>query len=355
MNFFFKVVRVIGSLWVYLFLITLSILTGKRIVIMAEGYGQLGNRLIHYIHMIQFAMKHRFIVFHPSFADYSCLFEGFDGKKIPSFPQKQIKIPFSNNRIFNFYDALHCFTRSSLLRPLFSSLKTVKVPFWEYSDNAHLPENQSAYLESCVSLDSSQFLESIKKYRIVALNGWRFRVSDFDKSPQFHSFIKDFFLPVKTVREKVESVIGELKMKYTHLVGVHIRRKDYRTWLGGRFFYNFSQITEKLTELNEILQKNGEAVYIIFSDEKFDLPEKNFNLNVHLFSGNLSEDLYALSLCNYIIGPPSTFSGWASYYGQVPIYKIFDIKKNMDISNFKKTEVWNGVEIQHSDGKVFIL
>ena len=28
--------------------------------------------------------------------------------------------------------------------------------------------------------------------------------------------------------------------------------------------------------------------------------------------------LHAMSLCDYIIGPPSTFSGWASFMGRVP-------------------------------------
>lgn len=35
------------------------------------------------------------------------------------------------------------------------------------------------------------------------------------------------------------------------------------------------------------------------------------------------EDLYALSKCDYIFGPPSTFSMWASFYGEVPL-KFFE-------------------------------
>ena len=29
-------------------------------------------------------------------------------------------------------------------------------------------------------------------------------------------------------------------------------------------------------------------------------------------------DLYSLAACDYIIGPPSTYTQWASFYGQVP-------------------------------------
>ena len=38
-----------------------------------------------------------------------------------------------------------------------------------------------------------------------------------------------------------------------------------------------------------------------------------------LFLSDCMTDLYALSRCDYIIGPPSTFSQWASYYGHVPL------------------------------------
>ena len=35
--------------------------------------------------------------------------------------------------------------------------------------------------------------------------------------------------------------------------------------------------------------------------------------------GGTYEDLCLLSKCHYLIGPPSTFSGWASFIGRVPL------------------------------------
>jgi len=32
------------------------------------------------------------------------------------------------------------------------------------------------------------------------------------------------------------------------------------------------------------------------------------------------EDLYALAECDYIIGPPSTYTLWASFYGDTPLW-----------------------------------
>jgi hypothetical protein len=32
--------------------------------------------------------------------------------------------------------------------------------------------------------------------------------------------------------------------------------------------------------------------------------------------------MYVLAACDLILGPPSTFSIWASYYGQVPLMQL---------------------------------
>jgi hypothetical protein len=42
-------------------------------------------------------------------------------------------------------------------------------------------------------------------------------------------------------------------------------------------------------------------------------------LTVCFGTGDPVEDLYCLSACDYIIGPPSSFSAWAAFYGDKPI------------------------------------
>ena len=51
--------------------------------------------------------------------------------------------------------------------------------------------------------------------------------------------------------------------------------------------------------------------------------------------GIFIEDLYTLAGCDYIIGPPSTFSQWASYYGNKPIKILFNPDDHIkDLSEF---------------------
>lgn len=48
----------------------------------------------------------------------------------------------------------------------------------------------------------------------------------------------------------------------------------------------------------------------------------------------MAEDLYSLSKADYIIGPPSSYSAWASLYGSVPLCFIEDSKADFSISDF---------------------
>lgn len=41
-------------------------------------------------------------------------------------------------------------------------------------------------------------------------------------------------------------------------------------------------------------------------------------------TGELVEDLYALAGCDFLLGPPSTFTIWASFYGTVPLCHVYD-------------------------------
>ena len=47
------------------------------------------------------------------------------------------------------------------------------------------------------------------------------------------------------------------------------------------------------------------------------------------------EDLYALSLCDYILGPPSTFSMWASFYGKKPLRIVSYKDEAISLHEFK--------------------
>ena len=65
---------------------------------------------------------------------------------------------------------------------------------------------------------------------------------------------------------------------------------------------------------------------------------ENLPYEMRQHNGTPYEDLYCLSCCDYIVGPPSTFSLWASFLKNVPLYHIRDLKKQIRIKDFVISE-----------------
>jgi len=52
-------------------------------------------------------------------------------------------------------------------------------------------------------------------------------------------------------------------------------------------------------------------------------------------TGDLIEDMYAFARCDYLIGPPSTFTLWASFYGCVPLNLIRSSDQRQALADFR--------------------
>ena len=153
--------------------------------------------------------------------------------------------------------------------------------------------------------------------------------------------IKKIFTPSIQITQSVETIFEKIKTTNKIICGVHLRFGDYKTFQGGKYYFSKQQYHSKILELKASFPEKDVA-FFISSNEKIDLSEFT---ECHCFTipdGNPIKDLYGLSLSDYIIGPPSTFSGWASYYGNTPIYFIEDLKKKIDRSSFYHIfDVWD--------------
>ncbi|MBF0205364.1 MAG: hypothetical protein HQK53_00600 [Oligoflexia bacterium] len=43
---------------------------------------------------------------------------------------------------------------------------------------------------------------------------------------------------------------------------------------------------------------------------------------IYRFRGNIIEDLYSIARGDLILGPPSTYSGWAAWYANIPLVNL---------------------------------
>ena len=163
------------------------------------------------------------------------------------------------------------------------------------------------------------------------------------KSPnrsKHETTIQELFSPSVKIREEVSGVINKYRIKSNIIIGVHIRYGDYRTWLDGKYYYPPKQYHSLMLQIQNLF-KDDSVVFFVASNEKIDLSEFSGCDCFSLPNGTSTKDLYGLSICDFLIGPPSTFSGWASYHGNVPVYFIEDPLKEVELSSFKYiSEIW---------------
>jgi hypothetical protein len=120
----------------------------------------------------------------------------------------------------------------------------------------------------------------------------------------------------RTVAECLASPRGEAEI----VVGVHLRIGDYRDFLGGILHYRVDEFRELMNRIRGLFPKRRVA-FLVCTNEPALLEEVAID-GVHRGPGGSVTDLYALASCDYIFGPPSTYSAWASFYGRVPRFVL---------------------------------
>ena len=185
-------------------------------------------------------------------------------------------------------------------------------------------------------IKSSQYeveLDDIKnqftKGGIHFVSGFGYR--SYNLIDKYHDFVVSKYRIKEELKDKqLLSIINKQRSEGKLLVGVHIRRTDYKDYLNGKYFYSidyYKQVIERLSDL--IGDRN--VYFVLFSDEiiQIDLP------NCTQSHGTWYQDLDSMSNCDYLIGPPSTFSCWASYMGNVPQFFIKDTERTIQLTDFQ--------------------
>lgn len=287
-------------------------------VVVYSKDGQLANRLWQAAHFVANSIEHHYKLLHLGFADYS---EHYS----ESFNQKNSLV---NYRIVDRNKL--AFTEKLLLKYINFSKKT------EQRLKQSLPFIQQLYFLDYTAnryhLNDPAFVEAAT-HKILLVDGWFYE----DKtSLQKHAAeVKKLFTPNRAYLQQVEQLKTGQFAQYDAVVGVHIRRGDYKTYNNGQWYYSNETY---IGFMDQVLQtttfSNKRTAFFICSNEALNYDEfSRFNLIKP--TGHLIEDLYALAACTAIIGPPSTFSGWASFYGDVPLFHAFQQTDRITDASFK--------------------
>lgn len=155
-------------------------------------------------------------------------------------------------------------------------------------------------------------------HRQLLVTNWGFR--DFDSFNSQHTVIKHLFtLPDSTLNE-ASQLVAEARQLGDVVVGVHLRRGDYAQWHNGQYYYSDAVYAAVMAHLTSLMPDRRVA-FLLCSNEPLDQAAFTSWPTV-VSTKSFTTDLAAFSQCDLLVGPPSTFSLWASFIGQVPHYHL---------------------------------
>ncbi len=278
-------------------------------VILAGKSGQLANRLIVFSHFIANALENGYPLFNPTFAEYG---DYFHATRYNDFSGHRISVPRP------VAGALIWFLLALLRRLLPKSPKHVC---------------QSLGDDEKMDLSGAAFASIGKSYAYIFIFGWPYRD---DHSLRRHArLIRSFFRPVEHYQSSIDERFRTIADGQSTLVGVHIRRGDYKLWCGGAYYFENQIYANKMAQIRSQLLLQGRATrFLVCSNQRVDLEDFQ-DLDCVIGTGHELEDLYLLARCDLLIGPPSTYSMWASFYGEVPLYHLYHADAVVDVSTFR--------------------
>lgn len=150
----------------------------------------------------------------------------------------------------------------------------------------------------------------------LVVEGWEVRY--YDLFLKYKQEIIQLFAFDAHIINKVKGMMGNAGAMR---VGLHIRRGDYKSWHGGRYWYTDSQYAGVVRRFADSHSEKPVELYVCGNDPDLDSIRSAVapDIKVIIPHGNPAEDLCMLSECDYIIGAPSTFSLVAAMYHDRPL------------------------------------
>lgn len=289
-------------------------------LVIAAKSGQLGNRLLLFANFIAFAIENNLRVINPAFEEYADFFQGTARDFLCCYPPLAITIKGNKFIRSKFYTLARYLTEKGVVK-----VKQI---------SREKPFNWNNYHDK----------NELKQRSIFCFKGWLFRdgwfVEDTKKLYDYAPQIRAYFTPLEKYQSHVNTLISNTRHNSDLVIGVHIRQGDYAQHQKGRYFYQTEQYIKVMNSVqNLFVGKNIQFLICSNLKQESSLFEQ-FN---YIFGNNhLIEDMYALAKCDYIIGAPSSYTMWASFYGNKPLYMIRDVHKEVNLNDFVQFYEWKG-------------
>jgi hypothetical protein len=170
-------------------------------------------------------------------------------------------------------------------------------------------------------------------FPVVFVGGFNFWVHELTTKYQNY-FVKKYALKACFLNDvPLVHKINEWKSSGHAVVGLHIRRGDYQYYRNGRYFYDDSIYANLSVRFATMLSAKGCRIKIVaFSNDSTCIEQL---IECKLSVNEWYIDHHLMSLCDMLIGPPSTFTAWASYIGRVPCFHLETPTSPFDLNSFR--------------------
>lgn len=279
-----------------------------KVYVISERCGRLANRLTIFAHLIGMAEEHGDSVINFTFHSYAHLFEN------------------TRKDIYCRYPAPGRRSWMDVVPGLSPLLRKTRIPYRVVralavlNGRLRLPGSSAVTLfeklgAGPILLETPEVQDRIRNARVVFIYGWPFRAPGYVR--RHAEKIRAYLRPIESIERASSEAVNRVRSQAEIVVGVHVRHGDYRTFHGGRYFYETARYAAWMREFARHFP-GRKVAFLVCSDEPRSAEEFP-ELQVGWAPGSPVPDMIALSKCDYIMGPESTFSQWASFYGNVPL------------------------------------
>lgn len=287
-------------------------------LVIARKDGQLGNKLAHFAHFIALSCETGVPVMNPCFGEYAEYFESTSNdlwcrypvcsQQSPPKGWKRKFLPKATYRIAKLIHQIQSISRLVGWTP-----RIINVVYPQGSE--------------LLSFASPEVLQQVSRTSIWVGLGWQ--VSSGQLRTKYIEVIRRHFQPKPIHQQQIERKTSELRSAGNVVIGVHIRQGDYSWFEGGKYYYQLADY-RRWMQLIVDQMPNQRVVFLVCGNGS--ISAKDFDgLPVKMGPGHMVEDMYCLARTDLIIGPPSTFSGWAAFYGDVPLIYLESVDQTINV------------------------
>lgn len=286
-------------------------------IVLVKKEGQLANRIWQLSAFILNARKHHYKICHLCFEDYFDVFSE-SIERNTDLPVRFVQNKWLRKKCLNLFEKLERWGISN------------KLCFSHISYYSYLENEEGG--EKIFDLESKDYLLKARK-KILFMQGWFFG-ENFRKSDDTN-YLRKIWTPNAVYLSEVSATLLQARQVGDLTVGVHIRRGDYATYNNGAWFYKFATYANFLQQFSTLPAfKDSRICFILCCNENVPLQEFD-DFQVISESRHFITDMYLLAGCDFIIAPPSSYSMWASFYGQKPLFLAASASQKIDLTEFR--------------------